>query len=145
MNPYLEVRSMPQFHETRMGKQFYEGTMPAIQRALANIARELERANDKEATAKEAAEKALREKDPDGTKIATGFPGMETGHAYLSEHERGTRVRFVSIANGGEVDYGVAPDVTSLMMLLQSLGMGGVEDHVLESLISPEKLEDDDG
>jgi len=39
---------MPDFHETRMGRRFIEGTMPKIANALERIADALERRNDLE-------------------------------------------------------------------------------------------------
>lgn len=37
---------MPAFYETRMGKSFYEGTMPDIAHSLNNIAHQLEALNE---------------------------------------------------------------------------------------------------
>lgn len=37
---------MPEFHETVMGKRFYEGQVPRIAKALEDIGKELKRQND---------------------------------------------------------------------------------------------------
>lgn len=37
---------MNEFHQTRMGQQFYEGTMREVSRSLQSISNELKRAND---------------------------------------------------------------------------------------------------
>jgi hypothetical protein len=47
---------MPELHETRMGRSFFERDVPAIARALARIADALERLAEQQTTTSEPAE-----------------------------------------------------------------------------------------
>lgn len=52
---------MIQFHETIMGKRFFEGTVPSVLHALQEIAKELKRANDLKEKEMEKKEKTNNE------------------------------------------------------------------------------------